>query len=54
MSRITNEVNGQIDIIEHFNNFKFDDQKNGEIEIADNFSISECAIKMEPATWKAL
>lgn len=45
MSEFTNEVIGQKDIIEHFNSFKSDYQKEREIEIADNFSISESAVK---------
>jgi hypothetical protein len=45
MSEFAKEVIGQKDIIEHFNSFKSDYQKEREIEIADNFSISESAVK---------
>jgi len=45
MSEFANEVIRQKDIIEHFNSFKSAYQKEREIEIADNFPISESAVK---------
>ncbi len=54
MAEFTNEVIGQKDIIEHFNNFKFDYQKDREIEIADNFSISESAVKKGTRNLKSI
>ena len=54
MSEFANEVIGQKDIIEHFNSFKSDYQKEREIEIADNFSISENAVKKGTRNLKSI
>jgi hypothetical protein len=54
MSEFANEVIGQKDIIEHFNSFKSDYQKEREIEIADNFSISESAVKKGTRNLKSI
>lgn len=54
MSEFANEVIGQKDIIEHFNSFKSDYQKEREIEIADKFSISESAVKKGTRNLKSI
>lgn len=45
LNEFANEVIGQKDIIESFNNFKTDYQKERDVDIIDNFQISENAVK---------
>ena len=54
MNEFTNEVIGKEDIIERFNSFKKDYQKEREIDIADNFQISESAVKKGTRTLKSI
>lgn len=54
LSEFANEVIGAADIIERFNSFKLDYQNEREIEIADNFSISESAVKKGTRNLKSI
>ena len=52
MGNFTNEIIGQPDIIESFNQYKSSFQQNYDVEIADNFAISENAIKRQARSLK--
>lgn len=47
INEFTNEVIGNPDIIERFNQYKSSFQKDYDIEITDNFSISDSAVKKQ-------
>ncbi len=52
MVEFANEVIGQPEIIESFNQFKSSFQKDYDVEIADNFAISESAVKRQARSLK--
>lgn len=54
LNEFAKEVIGQEDIIESFSNFKKDYQEARELEIADNFQISESAVKKGTRTLKSI
>ena len=54
MADFTNEVIGQPDLINSFNKYKADFQKEREIEISDNFTISESAVKKQARAIKSV
>lgn len=54
LNEFTNEVIEKEDIIESFNSFKKNYQKEREIDIADNFQISESAVKKGTRTLKSI
>ena len=54
MAEFTNEVIGQPEIIESFNQYKSSFQQNYDVEIADNFSISESAVKKQVRSLKSV
>ena len=47
MNEFTNEVIGNPEIIERFNQYSSSFQKDYDIEITDNFSISDSAVKKQ-------
>ena len=54
MDKFTKEVIGQNDIIESFKQFKTEYQKERDISISDNFSISDSAVKKGTKTLKSI
>lgn len=50
----SNEVIGQPEVIESFNRFKEEYQKEHDIEIADNFNISASAVKKQARIFKSV
>ena len=54
MADFTNEVIGQPDLINSFNKYKADFQKEREIEISENFTISESAVKKQARAIKSV
>lgn len=54
MNEFANEVIGQSEIIDSFNNYKEVYQKDREIEIANNFAISDSAVKKQSRTLKSV
>ena len=54
MDKFTKEVIGQNDIIESFKQFKTEYQKEQDISISDNFSISDSAVKKGSKTLKSI
>ncbi len=54
MTEFTNEVIGQPDMIESFNQYKSTFQEDYDIEIADNFAISESAVKKQARLLKSV
>ena len=54
LTEFANEVIGQPDIINSFNQFKSSFQKDYDVEIADNFAISESAVKKQARSLKSI
>ena len=54
MTEFANEVIGQPDIIKNFNQFKSSFQQDYDVEIADNFAISESAVKKQARSLKSV
>ncbi|MDR0681151.1 MAG: nucleoid-associated protein [Dysgonamonadaceae bacterium] len=54
MEEFTNEVIGQPDMIETFNQFKSNYQREYELELADNFTISDNAVKKQARIFKSV
>lgn len=54
MKDFANKVIGQPDIIESFNQYKSSFQENYDIEIGDNFTISDSAIKKQARSLKSI
>ena len=54
MTKFANEVIGQSDIINSFNQFKSSFQQDYDVEIADNFVISESAVKKQARSLKSV
>jgi hypothetical protein len=54
IEEFTNEVMEYDDVIEKFNQFKSNYQKEYELEIADNFTISESAVKKQSRIFKSV
>lgn len=54
MDEFANEVMGQSEIIDSFNVYKEEYQKEREIEIADNFAISDSAVKKQSRALKSV
>lgn len=54
LNEFANEVIRQPEIIESFNQYKSSFQKDFDIEIADNFTISESAVKKQSRTLKSV
>lgn len=54
MNDFTNEVIGQPDVIQSFNQYKQDFQKDKEIEFSDNFAISGPAVKRQSRVFKSV
>lgn len=54
MNEFANEVIGQSEIIDSFNNYKEVYQKDRAIEIANNFAISDSAVKKQSRTLKSV
>lgn len=54
MTEFANEVIGQPDIINSFNQFKSSFQQDYDVEIADNFAISESAVKKQARSLKSV
>lgn len=54
MTEFANEVIGQPDIIKNFNQFKSSFQQDYDVEIADNFAISESAVKKQARSLKSI
>jgi hypothetical protein len=54
MTEFTNEVIGQSEIIERFNQFKSTYTQERDLEIADNFTISEIAVKKQTRALKSV
>lgn len=54
MDEFTNEVIAQPDVIESFNSYKNNFQENYKIEIADNFDISNAAVKKQSRGFKSV
>ena len=50
----TNEVIKQPEVIESFNNFKTNYQEKYDLEIADNFQISDNAVKKQQRSFKSV
>ena len=54
MADFAKEVIGQPELIESFNRYKTDFQKEREIEIFDSFTISESALKKQASSIKSI
>lgn len=54
LNEFANEVIGQPEIIDSFNQYKSSFQKDFDIEIADNFAISESAVKKQARALKSV
>ncbi len=54
MTEFANEVIGQPDIIHSFNQFKSSFQQDYDVEIVDNFTISESAVKKQARSLKSV
>ncbi len=54
LNEFANEVIGQPEIIESFNQYRSSFQKDFEIEIVDNFTISESAVKKQARSLKSV
>ena len=54
MSEFADEVIAQPDVIESFNSFKNNFQEDYKIEIADNFDISNAAVKKQSRSFKSI
>ncbi len=54
MNEFANEVIGQPEVIDSFNNYKEEYQKDRDIEIADNFAISDSAVKKQSRILKSV
>jgi hypothetical protein len=54
MDKFTNEVIAQPDVIESFNSYKNNFQEDYKIEIADNFEISNAAVKKQSRSFKSI
>lgn len=54
MTEFANEVIGQPDIIDSFNQFKSSFQQDYDVKIADNFAISESAVKKQARLLKSV
>lgn len=54
MAEFANKVIGQPDVIKSFNQFKSSFQKDYDVEIADNFAISESAVKKQARSLKSV
>ncbi|MBP1629361.1 MAG: hypothetical protein H6Q15_254 [Bacteroidetes bacterium] len=54
INQFTNEVLEQSQVIDSFNNFKKEYQEGFDIEIADNFAISESAVKKQARIFKSV
>lgn len=54
MTSFTNEVIGQPEIIESFNQYKSSFQQDYDVEIVDNFTISESAVKKQARSLKSV
>ena len=54
MADFAKEVIGQPELIESFNRYKTDFQKEREIEISDSFTISESAVKKQARSIKSI
>ncbi|MFK5854757.1 MAG: nucleoid-associated protein [Bacteroidota bacterium] len=54
LDEFTNEVIAQPDVIESFNSYKNNFQENYKIEIADNFDISNAAVKKQSRGFKSV
>lgn len=54
MAEFANKVIGQPDVIKSFNQFKSSFQKDYDVEIADNFAISESAVKIQARSLKSV
>jgi len=54
MNEFANEVIGQPEVIDSFNNYKEEYQRDRDIEIADNFAISDSAVKKQSRGLKSV
>ena len=54
MNEFANEVIGQPEVIDSFNNYKEEYQRDRDIEIADNFTISDSAVKKQSRGLKSV
>ena len=54
MNEFANEVMGQPEIIDSFNQYKSTFQKEREIDIADNFNINDSAVKKQARMFKSI
>ena len=54
MNEFTDEVIAQPDVIDSFNNYKNSFQEDYKIEIADNFDISNAAVKKQSRSFKSI
>lgn len=54
MNEFANEVIGQLEVIDSFNNYKEEYQRDRDIEIADNFAISDSAVKKQSRGLKSV
>lgn len=54
MAEFASEVIEQPDLIKSFNQYKSDFQKEREIQISDNFTISESAVKKQARSIKSI
>lgn len=54
MEEFTNEVFSQPEVIESFNRYKENYQQDREVEIADNFAISDSAVKKQARAFKSV
>lgn len=54
MDEFTNEVIVQPDVIESFNKYRSDYQREHDIDFADNFAISETAVKKQARVFKSV
>lgn len=54
MTEFTNEVIGQPEIIKSFNQYKSEFQKDYDVEIVNNFNISESAVKKQARSLKSI
>ena len=54
MAEFTNKVIGQPEIINSFNQYKSSFQQDYDVEIADNFAISESAVKKQARSLKSV
>lgn len=54
IEEFTDEVIAQLELVETFTKYKEEYQKKHEVEIADNFTISESAVKKQSRAFKSV